>query len=138
MPEYKYRIPPSWWIIKNEILTSLYKANNFLAKHQQQPNVLTARQFAAENLKLYRMLRTKIYLLDEKPKDKRYNPTKKYEKLKKLLDTANVPTNPNMHRWTQIYYILAQICEELGITKIEVKQDKEYDPEESILDGVVT
>jgi len=124
-PKPQFRIPPAWYVIKNEIIVALYATNDTLAKYQNQPNIMTARQFATKVLHLHHMVRAKYYLLESIDK------TNRYKKLKAMLDPMTIsPPNPNMRTWISLYYTIEEAIEELGITKIEFKQEREYSPDE--------
>jgi len=112
-------------VIKNEIIVALYATNDTLARYQNQPNIMTSRDFATQVLHLHHMIRAKLHLLQDTDK------TNHYQHLKTMLDPIiTTPPNPDMKTWIQLYYTLEEAIEELGITKIEFKQDREYSPDE--------
>ena len=116
----------TWYVIKNEIIVALYATNDTLAKYQNQPNIMTSRAFATKVLHLYHMIRAKLYLLEDVDKRGRY------KGLKKMLDPVIIsPPYPEMRVWIHLFYTIEEAIEELGITKIEFKKEREYPPEEA-------
>lgn len=127
--ETKYRMIPAWAKIKDEIIDSKTACIYYLSKYRNQPCLNHKKSFATATLHLYELIRPKIKYIKKEDNGK-------YLKLKQTLDNIHKPPkNPNMNTFIMLFRQLEDACEELGVTKIEVKQE-EIIPGQDVLEGM--
>lgn len=56
--------------------------------------------------------------------------------LNKLNNMTELPQLPNASEWIKTFYTIDTICEQLGVTKIEVPKEEEPEEGKDILEGM--
>ena len=127
MPGKKeWTVIPAWRRVKDEILDARQICQYWLSKCQQQPmNINARRSFVAAVLHYYNVL---------KPKIKKH--CKEIPTIFKQLDKiSGIPSVPSIDAWIKIFHKIDNICEEIGVTKIEMPSE-EVEPGQDILEGL--